>query len=460
MGSRSPVTPQRRERRVLCAPLLACLVLALLLLLASACEHAEDRSSLRALPRRQLLATSELLLGLAKRNHIVKRNCKDGDFNTHFGQPALTKKAIPWHPQPGKYLMHTCLYGQLSNQLICTQKHFLVAALLNRTLVMPPRSFLSARARGGWAWDVAVDVAHACRCLGERTVITLAQARSLLGLSAGADVAVGKLACMAPACNHKNRADWRREARQQGIVFPEADKDVPVDDMHSSLADVLQYFAGPGLASVAVLSAGDLYRVQMRRQTRFQVSRPFAAIRSSCDVYIMPHPVIVRAADGLLAGLLARNFLALHLRRGDFCRQPDKRQFYPIADVANLLVSYLENVDSRMIFIATNSHREELGVLRKLVAVYLKGGANFTRLPPITTHEGSPKWARDWAQSGFEKSNFARATLDKLICTRGKWFIGTHFSTFSGEIHQKRYAMGTRSCLDGDMPVLMEALKG
>lgn len=52
-------------------------------------------------------------------------------------QKLSERKTIEWNPRPDKYLFAICLSGQMSNHLICLEKHMFFAALLNRILVIP-----------------------------------------------------------------------------------------------------------------------------------------------------------------------------------------------------------------------------------------------------------------------------------------------------------------------------------
>ena len=60
--------------------------------------------------------------------------------------------------------MAVCVTGQMSNRLQCIQDYFGLAALLNRTLLLPSRDL------GGpplsYYFPMTVDVSHAQWCLG------------------------------------------------------------------------------------------------------------------------------------------------------------------------------------------------------------------------------------------------------------------------------------------------------
>ena len=97
-------------------------------------------------------------------------------------------KALP--VPRSRYLMAVCVTGQMSNRLKCIQDYFGLAALLNRTLLLPERDL------GGpplsYYFPVTVDVSHAQWCLGGgKRVMALEEYLAELGRKS-ADVEVGE----------------------------------------------------------------------------------------------------------------------------------------------------------------------------------------------------------------------------------------------------------------------------
>ncbi|CAI7760574.1 unnamed protein product [Closterium sp. NIES-53] len=71
-----------------------------------------------------------------------------------------------WRPIKGRYLLALCTYGRLSNQEACMHMYLALAALLNRTLIIPRHGFaVSVVAEYRWQWGVIVSVPHMRSCL-------------------------------------------------------------------------------------------------------------------------------------------------------------------------------------------------------------------------------------------------------------------------------------------------------
>nr|GMD33684.1 O-fucosyltransferase 36-like [Ipomoea batatas] len=75
------------------------------------------------------------------------------------------RKTIEWKPEANKYLFAICVSGQMSNHLICLEKHMFFAALLNRVLVIPS-------SKVDFEFQKVLDVDHINKCLGRKVVLT------------------------------------------------------------------------------------------------------------------------------------------------------------------------------------------------------------------------------------------------------------------------------------------------
>ncbi|GKV09682.1 hypothetical protein SLEP1_g21144 [Rubroshorea leprosula] len=75
------------------------------------------------------------------------------------------RKTIEWKPQSNKFLFAICVSGQMSNHLICLEKHMFFAALLNRVLVIPSSKVDHQYSR-------VLDIEHINTCVGREVVIT------------------------------------------------------------------------------------------------------------------------------------------------------------------------------------------------------------------------------------------------------------------------------------------------
>jgi hypothetical protein len=114
------------------------------------------------------------------------------------------------------------------------------------------------------------------------------------------------------------------------------------------------------------------------------------------------------------------DYNCLHLRRGDW--QEDKGEVVSMADVANNIRPVLGN--TKTLFVATNEkNRSKFDSLGKALGVTLK----FFDMN-MATENG--KWDAP--------SPAMLPTVEQLVCSRARVFVGTLFSTFSSTIQRTR----------------------
>lgn len=75
------------------------------------------------------------------------------------------RRTIEWKPKPNKFLFAICTSGQMSNHLICLEKHMFFAAILNRILVIPSHKV-------DYQFSRVIDIDHINTCLGRKVVIS------------------------------------------------------------------------------------------------------------------------------------------------------------------------------------------------------------------------------------------------------------------------------------------------
>ncbi|MCL7050159.1 hypothetical protein MKW94_013804, partial [Papaver nudicaule] len=84
--------------------------------------------------------------------------CKKVDY-------ASERRTIEWKPKPNKYLFAICVSGQMSNHLICLEKHMFFAALLDRVLVIPS-------SKVDYQYNRVLDIEHINKCFGRKVVVS------------------------------------------------------------------------------------------------------------------------------------------------------------------------------------------------------------------------------------------------------------------------------------------------
>lgn len=360
-----------------------------------------------------------------------------------------TSKLLTWRARPDRFLLAVCHYGQLHNQLLCMDKHFLLAALLNRTLIIPPGSF----ARGelfGWAWDLSIDRAHANACLGRGAILSLDEARARLGTRT---VAVNNISCVVTSRTFCNPAAWNVDGL--ALTLPPGEPTVRSEERMTA-ARFLELFGGDDSKVVAL---EDQFVVKI---TDVPYRPYFPLDTSGCggQPYLRAHPVIRAAADGFVRTVLGGgNFLAMHFRRGDFYKfwKPTRMWacYWPeIPAVSRALSAHAARRNITRVFVASNAHPAEIDLLRRLLrsAGPPDGGLEVLLLPRLDSLPANVTrpWADKWLKMKLDDDPYAAAIFDKLVCTRAANFIGTGGSTFSDDVYRIRWADGTAKCEDGD----------
>ncbi|CAI7856673.1 unnamed protein product [Closterium sp. NIES-53] len=97
------------------------------------------------------------------------------------GESGTWRGKLVWTPQPNRFLLAVCLRGQVNNRIGCLYRHLVLAALLNRTLLVPPvllstslaycKHGLSGSPCPSVPLPLIWDLAHTRTCLGGDTVL-------------------------------------------------------------------------------------------------------------------------------------------------------------------------------------------------------------------------------------------------------------------------------------------------
>lgn len=84
-----------------------------------------------------------------------------GRVNTQLSN----RRTIEWILRSNKFLFAICVSGQMSNHLICLEKHMFFAAILKRVLVIPSPKV-------DYQYNRVLDIEHINECLGRKVVVT------------------------------------------------------------------------------------------------------------------------------------------------------------------------------------------------------------------------------------------------------------------------------------------------
>ncbi|XP_013603132.1 PREDICTED: uncharacterized protein LOC106310444 [Brassica oleracea var. oleracea] len=342
------------------------------------------------------------------------------------------RRTIGWKPREDKFLFAICLSGQMSNHLICLEKHMFFAALLDRVLVIPSPKF-------DYQYDRVIDVDRINTCLGRTVVVSFDQFkekkkaridRFICYFSSPQpcyvdDEHVGKLKGLGVMIGGKLESPWSEDIKKPS---------------KRGFEEVVEKFKGDD----GVIAIGDVFYADLEREW---VMQPGGPIKHKCKTLVEPSRLIVLTAQRFIQTFLGKNFIALHLRRHGFlkfCNAKSPSCFYPIPQAADCISRIVERANAPVIYLSTDAAESETGLLQSLVVVDGKV-IPLVKRPPRNSAE---KWDSLLYRHGIEDDSQVDAMLDKTICAMSSVFIGASGSTFTEDILRLRKDWGTSSMCD------------
>ena len=344
---------------------------------------------------------------------------------------ARPAEEVAWRLNEGRFLIMLCNSGQVTNHLICLQKHMLFGALLNRTLVLPHESL-------DYKYAHLLDIAHIKKCLGDNRVISFEEFEER---TRNKSLHINKLICYMPNCyfDSDHQAKWKT----LGFTFGDRQDAWPSDDLkatsfpnsHILAHEILTRFS----CEDEVIAVGDLYYANLPDIESLPVSH-------KCRNLVQPHPLIVLTAQRFVQTYMGSNFLSLHFRRHGFlvfCNRQSPSCFYPVPQVARCIQKQLQRSNTTIIFMSTDASESEITELKALVSAPL--------VMRTMSHEPEAKWDALLWRKGLESDPAVMSMLDKAIAAMGVVFIGTRGSTFSDDIQRMRNEWGSAATCDGNI---------
>jgi len=233
-------------------------------------------------------------------NGVVYDRCRTVDQNLS------QRRTIQWNPRDGKFLLAICVSGQMSNHLICLEKHIFFAALLNRVLVIPS-------SKVDYRFDRVVDIDRINKCLGKKVVVSFEEFSHLRK----GHMHIDKFLCYfsKPAPCYLDD-EWLKKLGGLGLTMnkPEVvwDEDTR-NPKNKTVQDVLGKFSYDD----DVMAIGDVFYAEVEREW---VMQPGGPIAHQCKTLIEPNRLISLTAQRFIQTFLGRNFIALHFRRHGFLK--------------------------------------------------------------------------------------------------------------------------------------------
>lgn len=216
------------------------------------------------------------------------------------------RRTIEWKPRPDKFLFAICASGQMSNHLICLEKHMFFAALLNRILIIPS-------SRVDYEFRRVLDIDHINKCLGRKVVVTFEEfAKSQKG-----HMHIDKFICYFSQPQPCFLDDEHvKKLKSLGVSMNKIeaawDEDVK-NPKPKTVQDIMTKFS----LDDDVIAIGDVFFANVEKKW---VMQPGGPISHKCKTLIEPSRLILLTAQRFIQTFLGENFIALHFRRHGFLK--------------------------------------------------------------------------------------------------------------------------------------------
>ncbi|CAN6199519.1 unnamed protein product [Urochloa humidicola] len=352
------------------------------------------------------------------------------------------RRTIEWNPNKDRFLFAICLSGQMSNHLICLEKHMFMAALLSRTLVVPSPKV-------DYQYDKVLDIHHINDCIGRKVVITYEEF-----VEKRKKVSIDQFICYvaSPPCFLDE--EHIKKLKGLGISLGKIEAAWPED---AKLKEPKKRYVGditPKFSTDAeVLAIGDMFYADIEDEW---VNQPGGPLAHKCKTLIQPSRLIMLTAQRFVQTFLGGNYIALHFRRHGFlkfCNVKKESCFFPIPQAAECILRIVEKANAPVIYLSTDAAESETNLLQSLVVF------NDRQVPLVKRpeHHSSEKWDALLYRNHMGGDNQVEAMLDKTTCALSNVFIGSSGSTFTEDIFRLRRGWGSASHCDeylcqGELP--------
>ncbi|CAI9753535.1 unnamed protein product [Fraxinus pennsylvanica] len=352
------------------------------------------------------------------------------------------RRTIEWKPRSNKYLFAICVSGQMSNHLICLEKHMFFAALLNRVLVIPS-------ARVDYEFSRVLDIDHISKCLGRKVVVTFEEFAETKKSHLNIDKFLCYFSLPQPCFMDDERV---KKLKGLGLSLSKVEAVWSEDTKkpkQKTVQDVLAKFS----SNDDVIAIGDVFFADVERDW---VMQPGGPIAHNCKTLIEPSRLIIVTAQRFIQTFLGKDFVALHFRRHGFlkfCNAKKPSCFYPIPQASDCISRVVERANTPVIYLSTDAAESEIGLLQSGVV----WNGKTVPLVQRPARNSAEKWDALLYRHGLEGDAQVEAMLDKTICALSTVFIGSGGSTFTDDILRLRKDWGSASVCDeylcqGELP--------
>ncbi|CAK9144694.1 unnamed protein product [Ilex paraguariensis] len=391
------------------------------------------------------------------------------------------RRTIEWKPRSNKFLFAICTSGQMSNHLICLEKHMFFAAVLSRVLVIPS-------SKVDYEFSRVLDIDHINKCLESKVVVTFEEFVE----NKKNHVHIDRFKCYFSSPQPCFMDDEHvKKLKGLGISMNKLES-AWVEDAKKPRKRTVQDVIAKFSTDDDVVAIGDVFFADVEKEC---VMQPGGPIAHKCKTLIEPSRLIMLTAQRFIQTFMGVNFIALHFRRHGFlkfCNAKSPSCFYPIPQAADCINRAVERANTPVIYLSTDAAESETDLLQSLVVLNEKivplvkrparnSAEKWNALLYRHSLDGDPQFvifsvcsaapADAEALFDFEssldahrgRSNLLRssaavrlpppsmiveAMLDKTICALSNVFIGSSGSTFTDDILRLRKDWGSASLCD------------
>lgn len=216
------------------------------------------------------------------------------------------RRTIEWNPKSNKFLFAICASGQMSNHLICLEKHMFFAAILNRVLVIPS-------SKVDYQYSRVLDVDHVNNCLGRKVAISFEEFSEIQKKR----LQIDKFICYFSKPDHCY-LDEEHVKKLNNIGVSTGKLESPWDESiqkpnKRTVQDIESKFS----SDADVIAIGDVFYADVEHDWFVQPGGPIA---HKCKTLIEPSHLIMVTAQRFIQTFLGSDFIALHLRRHGFLK--------------------------------------------------------------------------------------------------------------------------------------------
>ncbi|KAL9247235.1 hypothetical protein vseg_020688 [Gypsophila vaccaria] len=340
------------------------------------------------------------------------------------------RRTIEWNPRTGKYLIAICVSGQMSNHLICLEKHMFFAAILGRVLVIPSHKV-------DYEFNKVLDIEHINKCLGKDVVVTFEE----FAEEKKKEMKIDRFICYFTDCYVDD--EHVKKLKSLGLTLPKLESPWGEDvkkPKKRTVEDVKAAFSSDD----AVIAIGDVFFADVEKDW---VMQPGGPIAHKCRTLVEPSRLITLTAQRFVQTFLGKNFVALHFRRHGwlkFCNAKNPSCFYSVPQAASCIARVVERANTPVIYLSTDAADSETGLLQSLVVV----DGKTVPLVQRPARNSAEKWDALLYRHGLDGDSQVEAMLDKTICAMSSVFIGSSGSTFTEDIIRLRRGWASASVCD------------